>query len=155
MQWMCGCEGDCESEGERVSMSECVRVGGRVCVDVDVGGMRSLCVPTMCPWWGQGSWDGSGFMLRRKRRRNGPGQVLLHRGSRAKKSLINFGALFDHQKKFGIFLGFFPAQDSSGFSMFVNRVHVSLSLPHGVSSTPPCSTSIESTVHVLPSHVYG
>ena len=155
MQCMCGCGGEGEGEDERVCMRGCVRVGGRVCVDVDMGGMRSLGVPNMCPWWGQGSWDGSGFMLRRKRRRNGPGQVLLHRGSRAKKSPINFGALFDHQKKFGKFSGFFPAQDSSGFSMFVNRVHVSLSLPHRVSSTPPCRTSIESTAHVLPIHVYG
>ena len=49
MQCMGGFGGDCEGESERVSMSECVRVGERVCVDVDVGGMPSLCVPTMCP----------------------------------------------------------------------------------------------------------
>ena len=37
--------------------------------------------------------------------------------------------------------------------MFVPRVHVFLSLPHGVSSTPPCTTLIERRMHVIPSHV--
>ena len=36
MQCMCGCGGDCEGESERVSMRGCVRVGERVCVDVEV-----------------------------------------------------------------------------------------------------------------------
>ena len=50
--------------------------------------------------------------------------------------------------------GIFAHQNSSGLTIEFNANHVFLSLPRGVSSTPPCSTLIGSTIHMLPSHVH-
>ena len=50
--------------------------------------------------------------------------------------------------------GIFAHQNSSGLTIEFNANHVFLPLPRGVSSTPPCTTLIGSTIHMLPSHVH-